>query len=159
VKGATVADEVEIKQVPAQLALVVRTSVTLTTIAERMGAAFDTLMRHARETGAQFVGPPAVLYPEMPNGEFPIAVCMPVAPGAAAGDDVALEELPAIEAATLLYQGPYDKMEPSWQRLLEWVGAAGRRPAGPLREVYLSDPDEVEAQDLLTELVVPLAPD
>jgi effector-binding domain-containing protein len=152
-----VTDDIEVKYMPAQLALVVRTSVTLEGIKEGMGAAFHTLVRHAQETGAQFVGPPSVLYPEMPAGEFPITVCMPVAPGAAAGDDVALEELPALEAATLLYQGPYDGMEPSWRRLLEWVGSAGRRPAGPLREVYLTDPDEVEVQDLLTELVVPLA--
>ncbi|HSL94499.1 MAG TPA: GyrI-like domain-containing protein [Thermoleophilia bacterium] len=150
-------DGIEVKQVPAQLALVVHTQVSLQTIKEGMGAAFDTLMRHARATGTQFVGPPFVLYPEMPSGEFQIAVCMPAAPGAVAGDDVVLEELPAVEAATLLYQGPYDGMEPSWRRLMEWVGASGRRPAGPLREIYLSDPDEVEAQHLLTELVVPLA--
>lgn len=151
------AEDVEVKRLPAQTALVVRTSVSLETIKERMGAAFDTLMRHARETGAQFVGPPFVLYPEMPGGEFPIAVCMPVAAGAIAGDEVALEGLPAVEAATLLYQGPYDGMEPSWRRLMEWVGASGRRPAGPVREIYLSDPDQVSEEDLLTELVVPLA--
>lgn len=150
------AQEVEVKKVPAQRALVVRASVSLETIKERMGAAFDTLMRHARETGAQFVGPPFVLYPETPAGDFPIAVCMPVAPGAVAGDEVAVEELPAVEAATLLYQGPYDGMEPSWRRLMEWVGASGRRPAGPVREIYLSDPDQVGEEELLTELVVPL---
>jgi effector-binding domain-containing protein len=149
-------DGVEVKQVPAQLALVVHTRVSLQTIKEGMGAAFDMLLRHARETGAQFVGPPFVLYPETPSGEFPIAVCMPAAPGAVAGDEVVLEELPAVEAATLLYQGPYDGMAPSWRHLMEWVGASGRRPAGPVREIYLSDPDEVSEEDLLTELVVPL---
>ncbi len=150
-------DGVEVKQVPAQLALVVHTRVSLQTIKEGMGAAFDTLMRHARATGAQFVGPPFVLYPEMPSGEFAIAVCMPAAPGAVAGAEVALEELPAVEAATLLYQGPYDGMEPSWRRLMEWVGASGRQPAGPVREIYLSDPDQVGEEESLTELVVPLA--
>jgi effector-binding domain-containing protein len=156
-KGAIVGQDIEVKEVPAHLALVVHASVTLASIKEGMGAAFGALMAHARATGAQFVGPPFVMYPEMPGGEFPIVVCMPVAPGAVAGGEVAVEELPAVEAATLLYQGPYDGMEPSWRRLMEWVDAAGRRPGGPLREIYLSDPGEVSEADLLTELVVPLA--
>ena len=66
---------------------------------------------------------------------------MPVAPGAVAGDGVELEELPAVEAATLLYKGPYDGMEPSWRSLMEWVGTSGRQPGGPMREIYLSDPE------------------
>lgn len=77
----------------------------------------------------------------------------PVAAGAA----VELQELPAVEAATLVYRGPYDGMEPSWRHLMEWVGRSGRQPGGPMREVYLSDPDTVASQDLLTELVVSVA--
>jgi effector-binding domain-containing protein len=150
-------DEVQVKQLPAQLALVVSKRVKMGEVAAGMGEAFGALMRHAGATGARFAGPPFSLYPEMPAEEFTFLVCMPVAPGAVAGEGVALEELPAVEAATLLYKGPYDGMEPSWRRLMEWVGASGRRPGGPMREVYLSDPDTVPAEELLTELVVPLA--
>ena len=151
------ADDVQIKQVPAQLALVVSKRVKMAEVAQGMGAAFGTLMRHAGATGARFVGPPFSLYPEMPGEEFTFLVCMPVAPGAVAGDGVELEELPAVEAATLLYKGPYDGMTSSWGRLMEWVGASGRRPGGPLREIYLGDPETTAPEDLLTELVVPLA--
>ena len=149
-------DDVQIKQLPAQLALVVTKRVKMGEVAQGMGEAFGTLMRHAGATGAQFAGPPFCLYPEMPADEFTFLVCMPVAPGAVAGDEVALEELPAAEAATLLYKGPYDGMEPSWQSLMAWVGRSGRRPGGPMREVYLNDPDSCAPEDLLTELVVPL---
>lgn len=151
------ADDIVVKQVPAQLALTVRTRVKMGEVAQGMGEAFGTLMRHAGASGAQFAGPPFSLYPEMPAEEFTFLVCMPVAPGAVAGAGVELEELPAVEAATSLYRGPYDGMEPAWRRLMEWVGASGRHPGGPLREIYLNDPDRVAPQDLLTELVVPLA--
>ncbi len=150
-------DEIQIKQIPAQLALVVSTRVRMTEIAAGMGRAFDALMRHAMSTGAQFAGPPFTLYPEMPAEEFTFLVCMPVTPGAVAGEGVDLQELPATEAATLLYRGPYDAMEPAWGRLMQWIGASGRQPGGPMREVYLNDPDAVGPDDLLTELVVPLA--
>jgi effector-binding domain-containing protein len=150
-------DDVQIKQLPAQLALVVTKRVKMGEVAQGMGEAFGTLMRHAGATGARFAGPPFCLYPEMPADEFTFLVCMPVAPGAVAGDDVKLDELPAVEAATLLYRGPYAGMEPSWRRLMEWVGASGRQPWGATREIYLSDPDTTAPEDLLTELVVPLA--
>ncbi len=150
-------DDIQIKQIPAQLALVVSTRVKMTEIAQGMGEAFDVLMRHAAATGAQFAGPPFVLYPEMPAEEFTFLVCMPVTPGAVAGEGVDVMELPAAEAAMLLYRGPYDAMEPSWRRLMEWVGRSGRQPAGPPREVYLNEPGTVAPEDLLTEMVVPLA--
>ena len=151
------AEDIQIKQLPAQLALTVSKRVRMNEVAAGMGEAFGTLMRHAGTTGARFAGPPFSLYPEMPAEEFTFLVCMPVAPGAVSGDGVELEELPAVEAATLLYQGPYDGMESSWRSLMEWVGKSGRHPGGPLREVYLSDPDTTAPEDLLTELVVPLA--
>jgi effector-binding domain-containing protein len=152
-----VTDDVQIKQLPSQHALVVRKRVKMNGVAAGMGEAFGTLMRHAGMTGAQFAEPPFSMYPEMPAEEFTLLVCMPVAPGAVAGEGVELEELPPVEAATLLYKGPYDGMEPSWRRLMEWIGTSGRQPGGPMREVYLSDPDTVAPEDLLTELVVPLA--
>lgn len=151
------ADDIVVKQLPAQLALVVSKRVKMNEVAQGMGEAFETLMRHAGATGAQLAGPPFCLYPEMPAEEVAFLVCMPVAPGAVAGDGVELEELPAVEAATLLYKGPYGGMEPSWRRLMEWVGTSGRRPGGPMREIYLNDPDQVAEEDLLTELAVPLA--
>lgn len=151
------AEDVQLKQLPAQLALVVRARATTGTIMQRMWDAFAALMRHAEATGAHSVGPPFALYPEPIEGEFAFAVCMPVGSGAVPGDGVGVEELPAVEAATLLHRGSYDALEQSWRRLMEWVTANRRRPSGAPREVYLSDPREAGEDELLTELVVPLA--
>jgi effector-binding domain-containing protein len=148
--------EVRLKRLPAQLALVVRTRGTTDTSMERMWEAWTALTRHIEATGAQVVGPPFEYYPELIEGEYPFVVGVPVAEGAAPGNEVILEELPSVEAATLLYKGPYDAMLPSWERLKEWVAAHRRRPGGAPREVYLNDPNEVEEDELLTELVIPL---
>jgi effector-binding domain-containing protein len=126
-------------------------------IGATMGEAFTTLMTHAQATGAEIIGPPFSLYPEVPQEEVLFRVALPVAQGAVSGDGVTLEDLPGGEAATLLYRGPYDAMGQSWERLLEWVGASGRQPGGAMREIYLNDPEAVPPADLLTQLVVPLA--
>ncbi len=60
------ADDIVVKQLPAQLALTVRKRVKMGEVAQGMGEAFGALMRHAGATGAQFAGPPFSLYPEMP---------------------------------------------------------------------------------------------
>ena len=151
------ADEVEVRQVPAQLALVVHTSATPETIGARMGEAFGVLMAHAGATGATFAGPPFGVYPEMPEGEFAFSVCMPVAPGATAGGGVELEEVPAVEAASLVHRGPYTGVGETWGRLMAWPPAHGRVPGGPAREVYLNDPSVAAPDELLTELLLPLA--
>jgi AraC family transcriptional regulator len=151
------ADDIHVRRLPAQLALVAHARATTETIKERMYDAYGAVMRHVAATGAEIIGPPFVLYPEPIEGEFAFAVGMPVAPGTAPGEEVGVEQLPAVEAATLVHKGSYDALEPSWRRLMDWVPAHGRRPGGAPREVYLNDPGEVEESELLTELVVPLA--
>lgn len=150
-------DEVIVKRLSAQWALVVHQHVTTGDISQGMAEAFERLMAHAQASGAQFAGPPFNQYPEPPGPDFTFLVCMPVLPGATAGEGVSVEELPGGEAATLLHRGPYDQVEPSWQRLMEWVAASGRQPAGPVREVYLNEPGTVPPDELLTEMIVPLA--
>ena len=159
------AAEIELKQLPAQLALVVHTPPgTIDTSMERMWDAVAVLTRHIEATGAQVVGPWFEYYPEPLQGEYSFALGLPVAPGAVPGVDVALEELPAVEAVTLLVKGPDEGIWPAWERVKEWVTANRRRPldrgqpGGAPREVYLNDPREVEEAELLTELALPLVP-
>lgn len=149
--------DVEVKTIPAQQALVVRKTAKMSEISKALGEGFGTIVRHAQETGAQFAGPPFAMYPEAPSDSLTFFVAMPVAPGAKGGEGVEVQELPASEAATLVHKGPYSALPTSWQRLMGWVGEQGRQPGGTPREVYLSDPGEVAEEDLLTQLVVPLA--
>ena len=105
--------DIQTKEIPAQLALTVHARVSLATIPEGMGKAFDALMAHAQAGGGQFAGPPFCLFPEPPGDDFGIVVCVPVAPGARAGEGVELEEIPGghggVDAAhrPLLSHGGY----------------------------------------------------
>ncbi len=150
-------NDIQIRTVPAQLALVVSKRASLATIPERMGEAFGELMQHVADTQAQVVGPAFAVYPEMPGDDFAFLTGVPVAAGATGGPGVELQELPAGEAAILTHQGPYDMLEQQWQRLMAWVETSGRTPSAPPREVYLNDAQTVAPDDLLTELVMPLA--
>jgi len=152
-----VEQDIQVKEIPAQLALTVHARVSLATVAQGMGEAFDAIMTHAQASGARFAGPPFCLYPEPPGDDFGIVLCMPVAPGATAGGGVALEEIPGGTVAAALHKGPYSAMEETYRAMEVWMTAAGRRPAGAPREVYLNDPMTVAESELLTEIDWPMA--
>ena len=80
--------EISEKELAPQLALTHRRTVTMPTIAENVGAGFGVLMEHAGKTGAQWAGPPFILYPEDCSDEYEIVICMPVVPGARGGEGV-----------------------------------------------------------------------
>ena len=145
------------KELAPQLALTYRTTSSMATIADSMGAAFGTLMQHAGQTGAQWAGPPFVLYLSVNEDEVEMVVCMPVVPGAQGGDQVALEEIPGGRAATTMHVGPYSEIQHAYTALQQWIADADCHPAGPPREVYLNDPSQVAESELLTEIDWPIA--
>jgi effector-binding domain-containing protein len=149
--------DIQIKDVPPQTALVVEKTVSMATIAEEMGGAFETIMAHVSCGGGQITGPPFCLYPDMAGGEtFRVHVGMPVAPGATAGPGVDVVDMPGATVAWTLHKGPYSAVGAAYGAISAWVAANGRESGGPPREIYLNDPTEVPAEELLTEVDWPL---
>ena len=151
---------VQLKELPPQLTLQLSVTVTIDTLAAGIGQAFDTVMAQAATSGATFAGPPFVMYPEAPSGEFTVVLCMPVTPVSsqpAANSGVKLAEIPGGRAACVMHKGPYSDVHAAYDALQTWMTANRARPAGPPREVYLNEPDKVSPEELLTEVVWPVA--
>ena len=126
--------EITEKELAPALALTHRAPVTMATIGDGIGGAFGVLMEHAGKTGAQWAGPPFVLYPEVCDGQFEVAVCMPVAPGATGGERVALEEVPGGTVASTVHVGPYGDRQ-GVHGAAEVDDRRGAAPAGMVREL------------------------
>lgn len=62
-------------------------------------------------------------------------------------------------AAVLHFKGPYAGLEAAYGYLYgTWLAQSGREPAdAPVYEVYLNGPSDVPPEELLTDIVVPLA--
>lgn len=149
--------DIVVKELPDQLALTVGRRVSMQNVAEAMGQAFGALMAHAEATGAHWAGPPFCYYPGPVGEEFDVVVCMPVVPGASAGEGVALETVAGGKVASTMHRGPYAAVGETYAGLQAWMDAHGHTPAGPPREVYLNDPANVPESDLLTEIDWPIA--
>lgn len=149
--------EIAVKEIPDQLALTAKRRVSLATVAEGMHEAFGAIMAQAGASGAQFTGPPFCLYPGEMGDEFDMVVCLPVAPGAAAGGGVDLETVAGGRVATTMHHGPYSALGETYGALQAWMAANGHTPSGPVREVYLTDPQTVPADELVTEIDWPVS--
>ncbi|HSW42730.1 MAG TPA: MerR family transcriptional regulator [Patescibacteria group bacterium] len=151
--------EVKVKEVPEQPVLMIRTRTTMAGIAEAMGRAFGELMAYQGRAGIAPAGPPLCVYAEDFNGETggEMWVCVPAPSGVTGEGRVETAALPGGTMATTIHRGPYDTIGQAYAALFGWIEEHGHHPAGPMRDVYLTDPDEVPPEEYLTEVLWPIA--
>jgi DNA-binding transcriptional MerR regulator len=104
-------------------------------------------------------GPPFCLFHEAEyrEADADISWCLPVSEAIEPPDDLTLETLPAIRAATVVHTGPWDSVGLSWTRLFAHLRAEGAEPTPPLRETYLRGPEAGDPSLYVTELALPMA--
>jgi len=71
-------------------------------------------------------------------------------------DDLKVKEIPAQKVASTVYVGPYEKCAPTYKKLYSWIVENKYEPCGVSFEKYLNAPDKVKAEELKTEICVPV---
>lgn len=84
--------------------------------------------------------------------------CVSVGPEVAAEGDIAIAEIAGCDYAVALHKGPYEGLEATYRGIYEdWLPGSGRKAAlRPPYEVYVNNPETTAAEELLTEINVPL---
>jgi effector-binding domain-containing protein len=80
-------------------------------------------------------------------------VCISVKDLVEDGDSVTGRTLPGGTFAYVTHKGPYSGTVDAIAELTRMMGERGLIPCGPLREVYLNDPDNIPPEELLTEVM------
>ncbi|MEV0584153.1 GyrI-like domain-containing protein [Nonomuraea sp. NPDC050310] len=93
---------------------------------------------------AQLIG----LFPLDLSEAFEVTAAVVIDGGA--GDEV----LPGGTLAAATHVGPYDQINLTAHTLLTWCADHGHQPAGPIREVYVSDPATTAPDQLVTHLMI-----
>ncbi|ASO21714.1 DNA-binding transcriptional MerR regulator [Actinoalloteichus hoggarensis] len=159
-EGRMSTDEIVVRQVPA-----VRVA-ELTAVAESyaapdigpvVGPLFDELYHRIEAEGLRPTGPGIAHYE--PFGErVRVHASCPVAgaePRSAAPGALAVVDLPAVEAATMVHHGSMTEADAVVQKIARWIEAAGRTGTGYAREVYLETSEDESTW--VTEFQEPLA--
>ena len=147
------------KDIPDQPVLGMRFKTSMANIGDDIGKAFGAIFGFLGEAQAAPAGPPMALYfdMEMKADNVDMEICVPVATEVPGKGDILGHVLPGGKAISILYRGAYDGIAPSYEALFAHMKENNLSPAGPAREVYLTDPSQVEnPADNLTEILFPV---
>jgi effector-binding domain-containing protein len=147
--------EVTLKEIPAQTVAGVRDVVPTPSEVSRL---FGELFGHLGRQRVKYAGPPMSIYhdPEFSESDIDVEVAAPVEKTPPDSDRVKSRELPAIHAASVVHQGPYEAIGEAYAAVMHWIEENGYHITAPIREVYLRGPGQGEPETYVTELVIPV---
>jgi effector-binding domain-containing protein len=150
------AQEVVVKNVPAQSVASVRDTLSIQELGQLFGEVFGHLGQHQVNP----IGPPVGIYynEEFNEKEVDAEIAVPVAGPVSEGGRVKSRELPAVEQmACIIHEGGYDTIGGSYGQLMRWIESNDYRIAGPTREVYLQGPESGDdTASYVTEIQLPV---
>jgi hypothetical protein len=157
--------EVVVREEPAFAALAVET----TTVPERHVEAGYELFRRLLDAldalDVPLVEPVMCLLPDTSRTEgedtMLLRMCSLLPEGfdddaQAARAGASIERSAAGPFAFVTHRGPYEELGIAQHAIVAWIEEHGREAAGPMREIYIDDPAEVDQARLRTEVGIPL---
>ena len=150
------APEPELMEVEATPTAVIRGSVPITEITTFYDRSFTEV---AAVIGRQGRSPQGAfgLYLAPPGDVVELEVGFAVEADIEPDGNVTPSSLPGGRVARLVHHGAYDGLGEAWGALMTWVGKQGLAPAGPMWEVYVTDPTpETDPASLRTDLFCPV---
>ncbi|MBI0582635.1 MAG: GyrI-like domain-containing protein [Methanomassiliicoccus sp.] len=139
----------------SQKAIAVREKVRTNEIPQAFGHMFGELMP-VLQGEVRCAGPPFAYYHSWSDEGTDMEVGFPIVGEGITKGRIHPFELPAVKAAEAMHIGPYDKLMDTYNEILEWMNANGKKPANYMWEEYLNSPEEVPADKLMTRLIWPI---
>ena len=130
---------------------------------------FNELEAHVRDLRARASRPPGALIDRGQAAAASTEIFVPLSRAIEPTSRIGYRRLSACRAATVIHRGPYATVPAARAALVRWVAAAGLRPAGPFRVLYLqfgADPGldvppnylVTRDEDFVTELQLAVEP-
>lgn len=125
---------------------------------------FGRLYRWVASHGLHPSGMPSAVYlrmpPEVTPGEAVWELWAPLAgdvPASEAnGEGIEVRQVPGYRALSIIHVGPYENIQPTYEKAKQWLTDNGYEMAGAPMERYYSDAAEVPAEEYLTEILLPV---
>ncbi|MEX3016208.1 GyrI-like domain-containing protein [Gymnodinialimonas hymeniacidonis] len=123
-------------------------------IAEAMGSAFGEVYGFVQENGITPLSMPLTVYLGMDPKvlRFRAGFAVSAEDAARVNGTIKADTLPGGATMTGVHVGPYDRMNETHQAMWAHMEADGIKGGMPIWEVYVDDPDTVEADKLRTEI-------
>ncbi len=125
--------------------------------------AFGRLYSWISEKGYTPRGPAIAVYYDVPgqvpddqlHWELCSQICEDIVTTGPDEQGLGVKRLGAVQVATTMYKGPYEKMEGTYRVLTEWVSENGYEIDGPVEELYFNN--STRPEELVTEIRFPVS--
>ncbi len=146
----------EVSEQVAQPVLSIRTRTSVGKLPQEIEEAYGAIIEYLNEIGEQPQEAPFVAYYNMDMEDLDVEMGFPVAKPTTGRGEINLGEIPAGRQVSYLFKGPYIKMEPVYNAMMQWIAENGHTPTGVAYEFYYNSPNDVPESELLTKIVFPL---
>lgn len=146
----------ELTEQPAQPVLSMRTRTAVGNLPQELGKAYGAIMQYLNEIGEKPLEVAFAAYYNMDMADLDVEMGFPVPKPLAGKGEIKAGEIPAGKQVSCMYKGPYQKMEPVYNAMTQWINEKGYTPTGAAYEFYYNSPAEVPESELLTKIVFPL---
>ena len=147
----------EIKEQAPQPALAIRTRTPVQDLPQVLGRCYGILYAYLEQLGEPPAGPPYLGYYNLDMQDLDLDVGVPVTKELPGSGEIQPAQLPGGTVATCLYTGAYPEMGVAYDTLTRFIEDNHRQVAGPVYEIYLSDPSNTPPEQLQTLILFPLA--
>jgi effector-binding domain-containing protein len=124
----------------SQRGISIRATVPMPDLPRFFGEAFHELETAVIAAGEHPTTPPFAQYFSVAPQGVDVEVVMPADAPLQARGRVHPVSLPGGPAVQIRHVGPYDGLAAAYRSIEGWMLMHGRKPSGPPREVYLTDP-------------------
>jgi effector-binding domain-containing protein len=137
----------------ARPTMIIRKTTAVENLPQVLGEAFTALMSYLTKIGEYPVDAPFVTYYNQDMTQLKIDIGFPVSKQFPANGEIHPFDIPAGQYVVCLYTGPYEKMEPAYGEIMEWMSEQQYVASGIVYEFYLNGPDEVPSEKLQTRIM------
>ncbi len=106
----------------------------------------------------KMAGPVMSIYhdPECKERDIDVEVAIPIIGRIEVTGGAEVKNLPGARVLAVVHKGSYETLHLTYKEIFDYMARSGLEFAGPVRELYLNDPDKTPSEDLITEIQVPI---
>ncbi|NTU93914.1 MAG: transcriptional regulator [Chlorobiaceae bacterium] len=146
----------ELREFAPAPALAIHSHTTINDIPALFDRGYREIAGLLTTQGLRPAGSPFARYFNMDADAFDVEFGFPVPASATGKGRVLRSQTPSGKAASCLYIGPYEEIEPAYDALLKWATDNGLAVSGEVYEIYLNDPASTPPDQLKTQVCLML---
>lgn len=125
-------------------------------IPETISTGYRKIMEYLQAAGVSPAGSPYTAYHNQDMSSLLIEMGFPVTKALPGTDEIKAGEISAGKYVTTVYKGPYTGIQLMFEDVFKWIDENGFDQNGAYYEYYVNSPDEVDENELLTKIIIPI---